>query len=125
MLPEQLVQEVEELRKEGYSVELIEAEGWANIVFDDYRLPAGFNKTSTVLLLKAPLSYPNGRPDMFWTDENLTLRSGAIPQSAEHIETALGKRWRRFSWHPQSWNPGTDNLRTYLEFINNRLAKKK
>jgi hypothetical protein len=123
MLPSQLVEEVEELRREGYSVDLIEAEGWANVVFHGYRVPPGYSKASTELLLKFPISYPNGRPDMFWTDEDLTLAGGQIPLNADTIETPLGKRRRRFSWHPQNWNPGVDNLRTYLEFVNNRLAK--
>jgi hypothetical protein len=123
MIPPQLVEEVEELRREGYSVDLVEAEGWANAVFHNYPVPPGYSKASTELLLKFPISYPNGRPDMFWTDEDLTLTGGQIPRSADSIETSLGKRWRRFSWHPQNWNPGVDSLRTYLEFVNNRLAK--
>jgi hypothetical protein len=60
---------------------------------------------------------------MFWTDKDLVLVNGAVPKSAELIETTQGKEWRRFSWHPQKWNPGVDDLRTYLEFVNNRLAK--
>jgi hypothetical protein len=60
---------------------------------------------------------------MFWTDQDLTLEGGGIPRNADSIETALEKPWRRFSWHPQNWNPGTDNLRTFLEFVNARLAK--
>ncbi len=93
------------------------------MIVHNYSLPPGFNKASTELLIKAPMSYRNGRPDMFWTDEDLTLNNGGIPRNADSIEMALGKRWRRFSWHPQNWNPGVDNLRTYLEFINARLAK--
>lgn len=123
MLPPQLVEEVEELRREGTAIELIEAEGWANVVIRKHIVPKGYSKGLTDLLMKFPLSYPNGRPDMFWTDEDLTLDGGKIPQSADSIETVLGSRWRRFSWHPQNWNPGVDNLRTYLEFVNNRLAK--
>ena len=111
------------LRREGFSIELIEADGWANIIVHKHFVPAGYSKSLTDLLLKFPISYPNGRPDMFWTDEDLTLAGGQIPQSADSIESLLGKPWRRFSWHPQNWNPGVDNLMTYLEFVNNRLAK--
>jgi hypothetical protein len=123
MLPAQLVEEVEDLRREGHVVDVSEAEGWANVVFQNYSLPVGYNKKETKLLLKFPMSYANGRPDMFWTDEELLLADGRCPRNADSIETALGKKWRRFSWHPQAWNPGTDNLRTYLEFVNARLAK--
>lgn len=123
MIPVLLFQEIEECRKEGYSVDVLEADGWANVVFHNYAIVSGYNKSATELLLKIPMSYPNGRPDMFWTDEDLVLRGGGIPRNADAIEPALGKRWRRFSWHLQNWNPGVDNLRTYLEFVNNRLTK--
>ena len=124
MLPQQLVEETEELRREGHRIDLVEADGWANIVFHDYAVPAGYTKQSTDLLLKFPLSYPNGRPDMFWTDEDLLLLSGGrAPQNADTIETALERKWRRFSWHPANWNLSRDSLRTYLEFVNARLGR--
>jgi hypothetical protein len=123
MVPRLLLAEVEELKKDGFTLDTIEAEGWANIVFHQYPVPSGCNKKATELLLKLPMSYPNGRPDMFWTDEDLKLVNGAIPRNADTIEPALGKQWRRFSWHPQNWTPGIDDLRTYLEFVNNRLSK--
>lgn len=122
-LPIQLVDEVRVLQQEGRNVELIEGEGWANIVFRDYPLPAGLSKSFTDLLLRFPISYPNGRPDMFWTDVDLALKDGQCPKSADTVETAVGRQWRRFSWHPQVWNPATDDLRTYLEFVNTRLAR--
>src|SRR3990172_8915698 len=123
MATNQIAIEVEELKKESFIVELKEAEGWINVIFNNYPLPHGFNKKSTNLLLRLPMSYPNGRPDMFWTDRDLTLANGNIPKNADHFEKAIGIEWRRFSWHLQNWNPGNDNLKTYLEFVNNRLSK--
>lgn len=125
MLPAQLIDEVEALRKEGLAITLTEVDGMANVVIERYPIAARrYNKTLIEeLLLRLPLSYPNGRPDMFWTDENLLFKDGRIPKSAENMETWLGKRRRRFSWHLASWNPGADNLRTYLEFVDNRFAK--
>jgi hypothetical protein len=123
VLPQQLIGEVEELRTEGFSVELIDAEGYANMLFREYPLPPGYNATSATLLLRFPPSYPNGRPDMFWTDPGLTRADGAIPPGADHFEEHMGRRWRRFSWHPQRWNPANDDLRTYLEFVNTGLAR--
>jgi hypothetical protein len=123
MIPEHIVKEIEDLRKEGHSIDLIESEGWANAILGNLPVPAGYNKTLTSLLIKLPMSYPNGRPDMFWTDEDLILKDGRVPRNADVIEIALEKKWRRFSWHPQSWNPGTDNLHTYLEFVNSGLVK--
>jgi len=123
MIPEQIDKEIEDLRKEDHSIDLIEADGWANIVFHNFSVPPGYSKAMTTLLIKLPMSYPNGRPDMFWTDEDLILKYGRLPRNADVIETALGKNWRRFSWHPQSWNPGADNFCTYLEFVNSGLIK--
>ena len=122
MIPEWITQEVEGLRGEGLSVDILEAEGWYNVIFHEHPVPARFNKGQTELLVKLPPAYPNGRPDMFWTDPDLTLQDGGVPKSADLIEQPLGRPWRRFSWHPSNWNPGTDDLRTYLEFINHRLA---
>lgn len=123
MIPPALSEETSQMQEGGLAVELLEAEGWFNVVFTGYPLPRGYSKRATTLLVKVPPSYPNGRPDMFWVDEDVLLETGAVPRSADSIETALGRRWRRFSWHPQNWNPGVDSLRTYLEFVNRRLAQ--
>ncbi len=123
MIPQQLLDEVEELRAEGYSAEAIEADGWANVLFSKYQLPRGYNKDRSDLLLKFPLSYPNGKPDMFWVEPEVALTNSDIPRKADKVEAAVGRQWRRFSWHLQNWNPGRDGLKTYLEFVNSRLVK--
>lgn len=124
MLPAQLIDEVKALCEGGLTAILTEADGMANVEIVKYTVSSGhYNKETIDLLLRLPFSYPNGKPDMFWVDENFVLKDGKVPKAAEVIETWLGKRRRRFSWHLSSWNPGADNLLTYLEFINNRLAK--
>lgn len=123
MIPAFITEEIEQLRAEGHAVEVTEAEGWFNVVFSSYPLPPGYSKELTQLLIRLPLSYRNGKPDMFWVDEDMKLKGGGVPRSADSIEPALGKRWRRFSWHPQNWNPAGDNVKTYLEFVNRRLAQ--
>ena len=124
MLPVQLVDEVKALCEGGLTATLSESDGMANIEVVSYPVRSRYyNKISIVLLLRIPLSYPNGKPDMFWVDEDFLLKDLRVPKSAEVIEPWLGKRWRRFSWHPSNWNPGVDNLFTYLEFIDNRLSK--
>lgn len=123
MIPEQLSEEVERLRDRGYDVAVIDAEGVYNVLFHGYPLPQSFNKSQTQLLLRLPVSYPNGKPDMFWVDEEITFNDGRIPKQAQRIEHYLGKSWRRFSWHPSCWHPSRDNLETYLEFVNRRLAQ--
>jgi hypothetical protein len=124
MLPVQLVDEVKALCEEGLTAYLSEADGMANVEIPQYPIKyQHYNKTSVCLLLRLPLSYPNGKPDMFWVDEDFLLKDGRVPKSGDVFENWLGRRRRRFSWHMSSWNPGADNLLTFLEFINNRLAK--
>ncbi|MFA5015532.1 MAG: E2/UBC family protein [Actinomycetota bacterium] len=125
MLPAQLVDEVKALCEGGLTANLIESDGMANVEIINYPVPSKhFNKTSIGLLLRLSLSYPNGKPDMFWVDEDFVLKDGKVPNGAKEIEIWLGRRRRRFSWHLKTnWNPGTDNLLTYLEFVNSRLTK--
>jgi hypothetical protein len=124
MLPSQLIDEVRALSEEGFTVTLTKADDMANVLITNYLIRSRhYNRSAIELLLRIPLAYPNGKPDMFWTDEDFLLKDGRVPKSAETIETWLGKRRRRFSWHLAKWNPCVDNLLTYLEFIDNRLAK--
>lgn len=123
MLTDILLQEIAGLREAGYKVELIETDGFANIILDDYPLPPMYNKQSTILLLRIPISYPNGNPDMFWTAPDLLCADGRTPTNADSLENHLDQQWRKFSWHPQGWNPGTGNLYMYLEFVNYGLVR--
>lgn len=123
MPPTRLVEEVKGLSDAGRAAELVDSEGMACVVLRAYPLPRGYNKAASDLLLLLPLSYPNGKPDMFWVESDILLAGGGVPRSADSVETHLGRQWRRFSWHLTTWNPATDDLRTYLEFVNSRLAK--
>lgn len=98
-------------------------DGLHHIVIDDYPLPEGvYNLLTTRLLIKLPVSFPQGAPDMFWVSPNLTFAAGGIPRQADTMESIGGESWRRFSWHPQNWNPGSCTLMTFIEFINCRLG---
>lgn len=123
-LPQQLSLEIDELRAEGNEIEFYEDAELIILVLKRYTLPPGYNKASTDVLIKVPLSYPNGKLDMFWTDPDLRLQD-SNGQAATSVETVLGRQWLRFSWHPQKWNPGADNLLTFLQFINRRLMQLK
>ena len=120
-----LVEDYGKLLDRGHDIELVEADGWANTIFRQYRVPSWYSKDETDLLLKLPLSYRSGKPDMFWTDVDLTLHDGRVPNRADVIEVVCGRKWRRFSWHLTSWNPGSDDLGTYLEFVDSRFWKER
>lgn len=112
--------------KEFYpQLEVREANGFMNIIFPAYELPPKkFNKQESSLLIEIPQSYPNGKPDMFWLDEDVRLSDGSIPKSAEETKNHFGdKNWRRFSWHLSKWDPTKDSLFTYIGFVDQRLSQ--
>jgi hypothetical protein len=124
VLPPRLTKELNELQQ-SYSIEVVEDSDSVNFVFKDFSLGEGYNMPSSDLLLRIPRTYPDAGPDMFWTNEQLVLADGRVPQAAEAFETHLNKRWRRFSWHRAAWNPVVDNLHSHVEFIRKRLRAQK
>lgn len=123
-LPPKLEKELNELRH-LYQISISEEGDCINVILSAFSLGEGFNVTSSDLLLRVPRSYPDAGPDMFWVDIGVTLQSGQPPQAAEAIEQHVNRRWRRFSWHHQKWNPSIDNLHGYLEFVRRRLREKR
>jgi len=123
-LPPRLEKELEELRRE-HVLDIGEDADFVTVIFKNFPLGNGFDMSHSDILLRVPKSYPDAGPDMFWTDPNLHLAGGQIPQSAEAIENHLNKPWRRFSWHRQAWNPSVDNMHGHMEFIRKRLREKK
>lgn len=124
MLAGQLSRELEQLHEQGYEAEVHDDGSLTVVIFKKFPLPKGYNKDTTDVLIKVPVSYPNGQLDMFWTEPDLRLAS-SNGQAATSPEQILGRQWLRFSWHPQKWNPGRDNILTFVEFINRRLAQLK
>jgi hypothetical protein len=121
-LPPRLQTELDDISSE-YSVHVVEDASHINVILANFRVGRGFNSDTTDVLLKIPRAYPDAGPDMFWTRPGLLLKDGRAPQAADIIEAHVGDQWRRFSWHPSRWNPVNDNLRTYIEFVRERLAK--
>src|SRR5437870_7276806 len=103
MIPEELLADLKTLQARGYTYELVEDGQRIFIIFKAYPLPDGlFNIDKTDLLIYTTPHYPSAGFDMFWTEEQLRLKSGAQPRSAESVEPYLGRSWRRFSYHPYS-----------------------
>jgi len=125
MIPEELKQDLKILKDRGFSYDMTEEGSKVYIVFKDFPLPPGlYNMEKTNLIIFTTPHYPNAGFDMFWTNEGLTLKNGSIPKQAENIEPHLGKRWRRFSYHPYSkkpWNPSEDNVASYMGYVQQRL----
>ena len=113
------------LESRGYRLKLFAEDGFDDVQIFGYPIPTGYSKSASDLLLRLPPSYRAGRPDMFWTEIDLVLANGQVPAQAEVVETIEGIQWRRFSWHPAKWDPAADNLLTFLEFVDTRLAKRR
>lgn len=127
MISQELKEELNSLRERGFQCEATEEGSRIFIFFKDFLLPENvYNVDKTDLLIYTSNLYPNCGFDMFWVDEKLTLKDGAIPRNGDSIEPYLGKKWRRFSYHPynaKSWNPSEDNLGSYVEYIQQRLRR--
>lgn len=94
------------------------------VVIPGIQLPNGWSKGTTTLLFIAPVGYPFARPDCFWTDQDLRLANGGIPQNSQlnPVPNFAGQYWW-FSWHLATWNPNSDTLFTYLNVIKRRLKE--
>ena len=123
MIPQDLTDDLKEL---GYVFEVLEDANKVYVRFENFVIPSDKFSVSTTQLLIFTTLYPKANFDMFWTDENLVLKNGSIPKSAEVIETHLGKRWRRFSYHPYNnkpWNPALDDVGSFIEHVRERLRR--
>ena len=126
-LPAELLFDLEKLKALGYETETppLEAGNEALVVFPMFPVPQGkYNMENVRLLVRVPLAYPNAGLDMFYTQPDLKLASGASPQQSEVLETLAGAVWRRFSWHRNiPWIPGRDSLVGFVSFIEDNLAR--
>lgn len=123
MLPPRLEQDIATLRGAGWTLDVSEEPAFVSVVVHAVPTGPGFTPPTTDVLLRIPRAYPDAAPDMFWTAEDVRLVSGVPPKGAEALESYLGRRWRRFSWHRQRpWKPGADWLGSHLEFARQRLC---
>ncbi len=127
MIPEELSTDASVLTSRGLAITLREEDGRIFLVFGGYPLPVGlYNMERCDLMVFTTAHYPSAGFDMFWTDEGLLLKSGGVPGGGASIETYLGRRWRRFSYHPYNakpWNPSEDSLITFMGYVDQRLRR--
>lgn len=94
------------------------------IIFEEFKLPKGWNRGTTEILIMIPPGYPVTPPDNFYVPVGFRLESGAMPQSYSENQNHLGRQWGVFSVHIQkeTWSPSTDilsgdNLLTYMMVV--------
>lgn len=98
-------------------------DGTGVVTLPGVQLPVGWNKQAVTAFFIVPVGFPMARPDCFWTEEDLRLANGSLPKNSavQTVPWGGAKLW--FSWHPSSWNPNGDTLRTYARVIEDRLRR--
>ena len=121
--------EIDLLRKRYGEVEHGDNIDW--ILFKGFRLPCGWNRENTELLIIIPPGYPVTPPDNFYVRNGLRIvANGAeqVPSNYSENQSVLGGNWAQFSFHAQAWNPTPDslegdNLLTFTLAVERRLEE--
>jgi hypothetical protein len=95
------------------------------VVFPGYRLPSGYDRPASDLLLRLQPGFPDVPPDMWWFNPAIRLANGRVVPATEVIERHLGKDWQRWSRHftPGQWRSGVDSLESFLALIRKELER--
>lgn len=98
------------------------------VTIPDFPLPtkgpeyARYNKDKTTVRFLLPVGYPMASPAYFWTDGDLTLRSGGTPSWTDRrISPGIPEGMMWWSIHLNGWSPNRDQIHTYVMAIKNRL----
>jgi hypothetical protein len=109
----------------GIVHEIVTEGGMTCVVLRAWRLPAGFDRESSHLLIRLNPGYPDVHPDMWWFDPPVRLANGQSVPATEVTETHLGRTWQRWSRHFTNgqWKSGVDGLESYLALIRRDLER--
>lgn len=95
------------------------------LLLHDYKLPVGYQQSSTTLAIEVPALYPAAELDMFYCTPALSLQTGAgIPQT-EYQQPIFGEVFQRWSRHraSQVWSPTGDSVVTHLGLVEESLQR--
>lgn len=95
------------------------------VVFPGYKLPPGYDRGASDLLLRLQPGFPDVPPDMWWFNPAIRLANGRVVQATEVTERHLGKDWQRWSRHFNAgqWRSGIDSLESFLALIRKELER--
>ena len=86
--------ELELVKREFGDLEVDPTLRW--FVIKGWKLPPGWNRQETNLLVQVPLGYPTTPPDNFYVEEDVRLSSGALPGNTGYGHELGGRRWLFF-----------------------------
>ena len=126
LTPERLQREVQLLQRRFEKVGHDGSGAW--ILLSQVPLPAGWDRSSTDVLVVIPPGYPATPPDNFFVPVGFRLNSGQSPSNYSESQTINGTQWGQFSFHAQEWNPAAsiedgDNLSTFMVAVTQRLSE--
>ena len=95
------------------------------VLIPGFRLPPGYDRDQSDLLLRLNPGYPDVPPDMWWFDPPVRLRDGRTVPATESMEQYLGRVWQRWSRHLNQgqWRQGVDCLETFLALVRSDLER--
>ena len=125
-LKERLPIEIKLLTTKYGEVESFEESGL--ILIKNYKLPKGWNRVSTDILLNIPAGYPTALPYAFRVPSGFRLESNQLPSNYREGHSALGKTWGQFSISVEEWKPSDDvvsghNFLTFMVGVEERLGE--
>jgi hypothetical protein len=95
------------------------------VVFPGYKLPPGYDRVVSDLLVRLNPGFPDVPPDMWWFNPAIRLADGRVAAATEVTEHHLGRTWQRWSRHFNSgqWRSGIDSLESFLALIRRELER--
>ena len=98
------------------------------ILIKNYKIPKGWNRASTDVLLTIPTGYPTASPYAFKVSSGLRLDPDRMPTNYSEGQIALEKQWGQFSISVEEWKPTEDvvsghNLLTFMIGVTKRLEE--
>lgn len=100
------------------------------IIIKALKLPHGWSRETTRLLIILPPGYPLTPPDNFYVEPGLTLSSGGPLNNYSEGSSQLSQNWGQFSHHvePSTWQPAADvvsgdNLLTFMLSVEKRFKE--
>ena len=124
---ERRLQEVELSRNQYGDLEYVPNVEW--ILFKKFKLPPGWNRDVTELLVIVPAGYPSTPPDNFFVPVGFKLANGQPINAYTESHTHIGRQWGQFSYHIDGeWRPASnilegDNLQTFMLKVLDRLKE--
>src|SRR5687768_8521186 len=123
-----VVKELEDL-KGAYGAQQVqvreEPDGSMHITIADVAMPAHWTKPQARIRFIVPPSYPQGKPDGFFTDKDLLLKSnnGAGAGGGDATLPPDNAPWKKFCWQPKAWDMSRETLLRYAKFCEARFQE--